>query len=248
MPLSYEFAGSALVTGASSGIGAAIATALVAANCRVILAARRVSALDELRKSLGDKACAVELDVTNAAAVATLPHNLPRGFEDVGILVNNAAHDVGGRTRFDNSTADELVSVIDTNLSGVIRMVRAFIPQMVERGRGDILNIGSVNMMRVTPTLAAYTASKAGLRGLTDVLRADFASSGIRVIEIVPGLTRTEFAQKRFRGDAEKTEAHFAKSAYQLKPEEIGDAALYALTRPRHMNVLQMVVAPCNHW
>ncbi|HVV79792.1 MAG TPA: SDR family NAD(P)-dependent oxidoreductase [Pseudolabrys sp.] len=248
MSSSYEFPGSALVTGASSGIGAAIATALAGSGCRVILAARRVSALEKLKASLGNKVCAVQLDVTDGAAVAALPEKLPAGFEDVGILVNNAAHDVGGRTRFDSSTADELVSVIDTNLNGIIRVVRAFIPKMVARGTGDILNIGSVNMMRVSPGLAAYTASKNGLRGLTDVLRADFANTGIRVIEVVPGLTRTEFAQKRFRGDAEKAEAHFAKSQFQLQPSEIADAALYALTRPRHMNILQMVVAPRNHW
>jgi 3-hydroxy acid dehydrogenase / malonic semialdehyde reductase len=246
--IAWRLDGVALVTGASSGIGRALATALARAGCRVILAGRRRDVLDGIAAELGGNALAFPLDVTDTAAVSGLPASLPAEFAAVDILVNNAGHDVGGRTRFDTSTADELASVIETNLTGPMRLARALIPAMAERGRGDVVNIGSVNTLRTTPGLAAYSASKHGLHGLTQVLRADYAALGIRVIEIVPGLTRTEFARIRFRGDAEKAEAHFNRSPVQLQPGEVADAALYALTRPRHINISQMIVTPSTHW
>jgi 3-hydroxy acid dehydrogenase/malonic semialdehyde reductase len=238
----------ALVTGSSSGIGRAIAEALVGAGCKVIITGRRMKVLEALADELGKAVHPVCLDMTDSDGIAGLPSQLPADFQRPNILVNNAAEDVGGRTRFDVSSAEDLARVIETNLLGVIRMTRAIVPGMLERGAGDILNIGSTNAMRPTPNMAVYTASKAGVHGLTDVLRADYSKAGIRVMEITPGLTRTGFAQARMNGDAEKARTFFEQFPSTLKPEDVADAVLYALSRPRHICVQQVVVTPSFQW
>lgn len=238
----------AIVTGATSGIGRAIVGALVGAGCKVVATGRNEERLQQVANEFGSAVNIQRLDLADAAAIAQLPAALSGDFARPTILVNNAGEDVGGRTRFDSSTADELARVIEINLVGVIRMVRAFVPAMLEREQGDIVNIGSTQAIRVAPSLAAYTASKTGVHGLTDVLRADYSKTGIRVMEVVPGLTRTGFAQSRWRGDAEKAKAYFDKFDSSLDPADVADAVLYALTRPRHVNVQQMVVTPAWQW
>lgn len=238
----------ALVTGASSGIGRSIALALCSAGCRVIATGRNEERLRAVEVEAGGSMLAVRLDLTDAEAIAALPGALPEAFAAPSILVNNAGEDIGGRTRFDESTADELARVIEINLIGVVRMVRAFVPAMIERRSGDIVNIGSTQALRVTQSLAAYTASKTGSRGLTDVLRADYAGCGIRVIEVVPGLTRTGFAQTRWRGDAERARTFFERFPGSLAPSDVADAVVYALSRPRHVNVQQIVITPTWQW
>jgi NADP-dependent 3-hydroxy acid dehydrogenase YdfG len=238
----------ALVTGGSGGIGRAIAAALADAGCSVVITGRNAERLAEAAAAMRGAVHGVKLEMTDAAAIAGLPAALPAGFRAPSILVNNAAEDVGGRTRFDASTADELARVIETNLIGVIRMTRALVPAMLDGGVGDIVNIGSTNALRPTAGVAAYTGSKSGVHGLSDVLRADYAKSNIRVCEIVPGLTRTGFAQARMRGDAGKAREFFAKFPSTLAPEDVADAALYALTRPRHVSIHQIVVTPAFQW
>lgn len=238
----------ALVTGATNGIGRAIAVALAGAGCKVVATGRNDERLRDLATRLGSAVSTVKLDLLDARAIADLPAALPPGFRSPTILVNNAGEDVGGRTRFDESSADELARVIDINLIGVIRMVRAFVPAMLEKGEGDIINIGSTQALRPSAHMAAYTASKTGTRGLTDVLRADYAKAGIRVTEIVPGLTRTEFAQTRWRGDQEKAKAYFEQFPSTLAPEDVADAVHYALSRPRHVNLHQVVITPSWQW
>jgi NADP-dependent 3-hydroxy acid dehydrogenase YdfG len=238
----------ALVTGGSGGIGRAIAVALAAEGCRVTITGRNAGKLEQAAQSMAGEVHALQLDMLDAQAIASLPRSLPEAYRAPTLLVNNAAEDVGGRTRFESSTADELARVIETNLVGLIRMTRAIVPSMLDAGLGDIVNIGSTNALRPTPGLAAYTGSKSGVHGLTDVLRADYAKSNIRVIEIVPGLTRTGFAQTRMRGDSAKADAFFAQFPSALSPEDVADAVLYALTRPRHVSVHQIVVTPSFQW
>ena len=238
----------AVVTGATSGIGRAIAVMLAGAGCRVVATGRNPERLRGLADELGDAVHAVQLDMTDAGAIARLPESLPPRFARPSILVNNAGEDVGGRTRFDASTADELARVIEVNLTGVIRMTRALVPAMLDRGQGDIVNVGSTNAMRPTLHMAAYTGSKTGAHGFTDVLRADYAKLGIRVIEVVPGLTRTGFAQARMRGDGERARSFFEQFPTALAPEDVADAVRYALTRPRHVSVQQLVVTPSFQW
>lgn len=238
----------ALVTGATSGIGRAIALALVDAGCNVIATGRNPDRLAEIGRLAAGRVLPLELDLSDSQAIAALPTTLPADFATPTVLVNNAGEDVGGRTRFDQSTADELARVIEINLIGVIRMVRALVPGMLEREAGDIVNIGSTQALRTTQSLAAYTASKTGVHGLTDVLRADYAKSGIRVMEVIPGLTRTGFAQTRWRGDADRARAFFDQFPSALSPEDVADAVLYALSRPRHVNLHQIVITPSWQW
>jgi NADP-dependent 3-hydroxy acid dehydrogenase YdfG len=239
----------ALVTGASSGIGRAIAIDLARQGATVMATGRQLKRLNELREQAPPGSIVpLALDVCDNDQVDALPRQLPKNHEAVDILVNNAAQDIGGRTRFDQSDPDELSLVIQTNLIGLMRVTRAVVPAMLQRGRGTIVNIGSTNALRPTPTMAAYTASKAGVHALTDALRADFAKEGLRVIEVVPGLTRTEFAQTRMRGDSEKARAFFEKFPGALEPQDVADAVVYAVTRPAHVCIQQIVVTPWFQW
>jgi 3-hydroxy acid dehydrogenase/malonic semialdehyde reductase len=179
-----------LITGAASGIGRAIAKALAKAGYRVVLADLDLAGATELAKSLGDRAIGLQLDVTDRARVDDLPNLIPTAFRPIDILINNAGHDIGGRTRFDLGKADDWSSIIDTNLNGLMRVTRAILPGMVQRNSGDIVNISSISAIRLVPDMAAYTASKAGVRAFTDILRGDLAETAIRVTEILPGPPR----------------------------------------------------------
>src|SRR6188472_4143612 len=185
-------AGSVVLTGAASGIGAATARRLVASGRRVVLVDRDAAALPTLQSELGSAAPTLTLDVTDSAAVDALPQTIPSTFHPVTALINNAGHDPGGTTRFDLGSADDWQSAIETNLLGTMRVTRALLPGMVERNAGDIVNIGSIAGIRLMPTMAAYTTSKVGVHGFSDSLRADLAETAIRVTEIMPALTKTD--------------------------------------------------------
>lgn len=231
-----------LVTGASSGIGEAICRSLVARGQQVIGAARRLDRLEALAGELGDTFHPLELDINDAAAVEDLEERLAR-FGAVDVLVNNAGHDIGGRRPFDQGSADQWCAIIETNVQGLIRVTRALIDGMLQRGRGDIVNIGSIAGLKPGATVAAYVASKYAVHGLSETLRLDYAGKGIRVTEIMPGLVRTEFAEQRF-GDAERAAAFYDSFDACLQAGDIAEAVSWAIDRPRHVEIAQMVVLP----
>ncbi len=234
----------ALVTGAASGIGHATAQALIAEGFDVILADRDADAL--ARVAAGHPGPAVALDITDHAAVDALPQRLADDNRHVDILVNAAGHDPGGTTRFDLGSADDWTSAIATNLIGTMRVTRAFLPGMIERGRGDIVNVGSIAALRLVPDMTAYNTSKAGLHAFTDQLRTDLTDTPLRVIEILPGLTRTDLIRKRYRGDTEREAAYYARFGMALDAEDIARTILFAITAPPHMVLAQAVVLPAN--
>jgi 3-hydroxy acid dehydrogenase / malonic semialdehyde reductase len=239
----------ALVTGASSGIGRAIAKALLDQGCRVVLAGRNEAALRELAAaSEAANVHVLPLDVTDFAAVDGVLGRLPAAFREIDLLVNNAGHDVGGRTRFDLGTAEDWTNVIETNVSSLIRMTRAVVPGMTARGRGDIVNIGSVNALRVIPTMAAYGASKAAVHAFSDGLRADLAETPIRVIEILPGLTRSDIVVRRFRGDRARAEAYYESFGMALEADDIAAGVLFAINQPPHVTIAQLTILPSNRY
>jgi 3-hydroxy acid dehydrogenase/malonic semialdehyde reductase len=238
----------ALVTGASSGIGRAIATALLGDGCRVILAGRNEAALREVAANSAARTHVLPLDVTDHAAVDAFVDRLPRAFRAIDLLVNNAGHDIGGRTRFDQGPADDWTNVIETNVSGLIRVTRAIVPGMIARGRGDIINIGSVSALRIVPDMAAYSASKAAVHAFSDGLRGDLAETPIRVIEILPGLTRTGIVERRFRGDQARAEAYYASFGMALQAEDIAAGVLFAANQAPHVTVAQLVIMPSNRF
>jgi NADP-dependent 3-hydroxy acid dehydrogenase YdfG len=246
--MSVEQKGCALLTGAAGGMGTAIATALVAAGHPVVLVDRDTARLDALAKSLAGKTTTLVLDITDGPKVAALPSMIPDAFKPIDILINNAGHDIGGRKRFDIGSADDWAAIVDTNLNGLMRVTRAILPDMVARNTGDVVNMGSIAALRIVADMAPYNASKAGIHMLTDIIRAELAHTGIRITEIMPGLTRTGIILTRYRGDRDQEKAYFDQFEMALDPEDIARSIMFALEQPRHVQVAQMVVLPVNRW
>jgi 3-hydroxy acid dehydrogenase/malonic semialdehyde reductase len=223
----------AVVTGASSGIGAAIAHALVEAGARVAVGARRVDRLPE-----GEGFYALELDVSSETSSMQFVSRLLKELGDIDILVNNAGLGLGRDPLWESSEDDEL-TVIDTNVRGLIRMTRLCIPHI--RDGGHIVNIGSVAGRQPYENAAVYIASKFAVRGFTYALREDLLGRPIHVTVVDPGLVETGFSKVRFRGDEEK-----AKKVYEgvepLTPEDVAECVVFAVTRPHHVNVDELVV------
>lgn len=233
----------ALVSGASGGIGATICRLLIANGHRVIAAARNRTRLQALAKELGDRLYPLELDVTDADAVAGLVEVLPAEFNAVSVLVNNAGHDTGGRRSFEQGSADQWCDIIETNVQGTIRLTRALIDGMLARGSGHIVNIGSIAGIKPNATMTAYVSSKYAVHGFSESLRLDYTGKGIRVTEIMPGLVRTGFAQQRL-GDAQAAEQFYGSFEQYLQPEDVAETVLYALQQPKHVEIAQLVVLP----
>ncbi len=226
----------ALVTGASAGIGAAAARQLHAAGARVVLSARRRERLDDLAAELDD-AEVRPLDVRDADAVAQL-----LGDDAFDIVLANAGMARGVEPLQEGAIAD-WDDMIDTNLKGLLHVVRATLPGMIERGAGDILMIGSVAGRQVYPGGNIYCATKHAVRAVYEALRVDAAGTGVRFTTIDPGMVETEFALVRFRGDAERAAGIYA-GMEPLSPDDVADAVVWAVTRPPHVNVGELVLWP----
>ena len=226
----------ALVTGASSGIGLETARALSKAGAKLVLAARRVERLKELSEELGS--CeALTLDVRDAKRVEAALSD--RTFD---IVVANAG--LGrGRGPLQSGDPADWDEMIDTNVKGLLHTLRATLPAMIARERGDVVVLGSVAGRQVYPGGNVYCASKFAVRAVYEALRLDAAGKGIRFTTVDPGLVETDFSLVRFRGDAER-----AKKTYTglecLTPADVADAILFALTRPRHVNIGEIVLWP----
>jgi 3-hydroxy acid dehydrogenase / malonic semialdehyde reductase len=240
--------GTALLTGAAGGMGMAIARALVDAGHWVVLADRDEARLAQFARTLGPNAAAITLDITDAERVARLPQLIPEAFRPIDILINNAGHDIGGRKRLDVGSVNDWAAIIDTNLTGTIRVTHALLPDMVRRNTGDIINMSSINALRIVADMAPYSASKAGIHMLTETIRAELAETAIRITEINPGLTRTDIIVTRYRGDQEMAQAYFDQFKTALDPEDVARMVLFAIQQPRHVQIAQLVVLPSNRW
>ena len=223
----------AIVTGASSGIGAAIARLLREHGVRVAGGARRVERLQV--------DVPLELDVTDAASCEAFVEAALGELGGLDILVNNAGLALG-REPFDESNeADEEV-VLETNVHGLVRMTRLCLPHL--RNFGHIVNMGSVAGITAYPNGALYVASKFAVHGFTQALREDLLGRPIRLTNVAPGLVETDFSRVRFRGDEEQARAVYEGVALggAMTPQDIADCVLFALTRPAHVNVDEIVV------
>jgi 3-hydroxy acid dehydrogenase / malonic semialdehyde reductase len=243
VPLEKSARGLSLVTGASSGIGAAIVEKLVADGWRVVAAARRADRLAALGSRLGSRCHPIALDVTDPDSVSTLISRLPDEWRAISILINNAGHDIGGRTTFDHQAVEDMLSTIETNVAGMMRVTRAIIPLMLERQDGHIVNIGSNAATAAYGGGTAYVASKFAVNGFTKALRLDYLGK-IRVTQILPGLVRTEFAEVRSSGDTAKAAAFYASYAGCLRPEDVANCVAFALDQPPHVNIAELLVLP----
>jgi len=234
----------ALITGASSGIGAALALTLAARGVRVIATARKSQRLAKLAARHGKAILPLALDVTDAKASAGIMKALPAKWRAVDILVNNAGSDVGGRRRFDEGGIADWASTIETNVAGLMRMTHAVLPGMLARGRGHIVNLGSVAGLRPMAASVAYNTSKAAVHMFSDSLRSDLKGSPLRVSEIMPGTVRTGFAEARWRGDKATAERFYASFEALLTVEDVVRAVVFALEQPPHVVVAQLLLLP----
>jgi len=244
-PDSVTYPGSiALVTGASRGIGRAVTRSLVAKDMRVIATGRHLDQLEALRDEFGELVIPFVLDVTDADAVAVLPGSLPEDLRRIDVLINNAGHDIGGRRPFTDGTAGEWAAIIETNVNGLMRISRALVPGMLERGCGHIVNLGSVSGLFAYAGGTAYNASKFAVHGFSDALRKDLAATDIRVTEILPGMVRTDFGATRFGGDEEAAAEYYDQFADCLAPDDIAASVMFALEQPGHISISQLVIEP----
>ena len=224
----------ALVTGASSGIGECIARALAAEGARVVPAARRKDKLAQLAAELADSE-AIELDVRDADAVSAALRSRP-----FDIVVPNAGL-ARGLDPVQKGTPSDWSEMIDTNIKGVLHVLGAVTPGMIERKRGDIVLIGSVAGRQAYPGGNVYCATKAAVRSLYESLRYDLHDTGIRVSTVDPGMVRTPFSDVRFEGDSGRAAKVYAGVDY-LQPEDIADIVRFVVTRPARVNIGEVVV------
>jgi len=231
-----------LITGASSGIGRACARAFAREGCRLILAARRGERLAALASELSVPTLRLALDVRDKDAVERNLGTLPGEWAEVEILVNNAGLS-RGLEPLDQGDPSGFEEMIDTNLKGVLWVTRALLPGMRARGRGQVINIGSVAGRQVYPGGAVYCATKHALAAVTQGLRLDLNGTGIRVATVDPGMVETEFSLVRFRGDRERADRVY-QAFPPLSPEDVAEAVLFCATRPPHVNVSEILLMP----
>lgn len=232
-----------LVTGATAGFGQAIARRFVAEGHRVIAAGRRRERLEALAAELGEALLPVALDVTDKAAIDTAVRGLPSGFSDIDVLVNNAGLALGLEPA-DSASLDDWETMISTNVNGVVYMTHALLPAMVARGRGHVINLGSVAANYPYPGGNVYGATKAFVRQFSLNLRADLVGRSVRVTDIEPGLCGgTEFSEVRFHGDKAKAAAVY-EGVQPLTAEDIAEAVYWTASLPAHVNINTMELMP----
>lgn len=234
----------ALITGATSGIGKATAIVFAKEGINLIICGRRREALEKLRDELKVKVhvhC-LSFDIRNREEVFEALEKLPKEFRTIDILINNAGN-AHGLDPIQSGNLDDWDAMIDINIKGLLYVSKAVIPTMAENKQGHIINIGSLAGKEVYPKGNVYSASKHAVDAINKGMRIDLNAQGIRVGAINPGLVETEFSEVRFKGDKEK-----AKSVYEgfqpLKPEDIADIILFVVTRPYHVNIADLLVLP----
>jgi NADP-dependent 3-hydroxy acid dehydrogenase YdfG len=220
----------AIVTGASSGIGQAIARALHANGARVAGGSRRREQLET--------EIALELDVTDPASCERFVADAVDRLGGLDILVNNAGLGLG-RDPFDKSTEEDEETVLETNVHGLLRMTRLCLPHI--RDGGHIVNMGSIAGRQAYENAAVYVASKFAVRGFTYALREDLLGRPVHLTTVDPGLVETNFSRVRFRGDEEKAAAVYA-NVEPVRPEDVAECVIFVLTRPPHVNIDEIVV------
>lgn len=237
--------GWALITGATSGIGEACAIQLAARGVNLILTGRR----DERLRALSSKLKEFSVDVRTLAFDISDSERLEKSLtgvkselEKLDVLINNAGLAVGTLPMKDSDPSD-WDQMIDTNVRGLLKITRFCLPFMVARGRGHIVNMGSVAGRWVYPGGGVYCATKFAVRAITEGLRMDLMGTGVRVTNIEPGMVETEFSQVRFSGDVEKAKAVY-KGMTPLKAKDIAEAIVWSLDRPAHVNIQEMVIYP----
>jgi NADP-dependent 3-hydroxy acid dehydrogenase YdfG len=233
-----------LITGASSGIGKACAIALAQEGARLILFARRLDKLQALKLELENnyqtKVYIAQCDVTKEQSVHNALTQLPDEFQTIDVLINNAGLAVGLEKMHEGLFAD-WDQMIDTNIKGLLYMIRQILPGMLARNKGHVINLGSTAGHQTYPGGSVYCATKSAVTAITKTLNHEVAGSKIRVTEIAPGMVETEFSVVRFKGDKVRADKVY-ENVTALTANDIADAAVYAITRPDHVNIAQIIL------
>ena len=233
----------AFITGATSGIGRASARRLAEAGFRIIITARRKEALEAFAEKLraeGHDVLTIAYDVRDREACREAVDNLPNEWKEIALLVNNAGLALGLEPEYEGDFAD-WDTMIDTNIKGLLNMTRFVVPGMVERNRGQIINIGSVAGDAAYAGGNVYCATKAAVKTITDGLRIDLAHTAVRVTNIKPGLVETDFSRVRFHGDEQRADNVY-KGIKPLTGEDIADVVAYAAMAPAHVQIAEVLV------
>jgi 3-hydroxy acid dehydrogenase / malonic semialdehyde reductase len=234
----------ALITGATAGIGEATARLLARHEFKLILCGRRADRLKALEGELSKltDVHTLKFDVTRRSEVSTAVKSLPAAWSDIDVLVNNAggAH---GLDPIQTGNVDDWDAMIDVNVKGLLYISREVLPGMVQRSAGHVVNVGSIAGREVYANGNVYCASKFAVDALSRGMRIDLNAAGIKVTQVNPGLVETEFALVRFKGNTERAAAPY-KGLTPLRGDDIADLILFALTRPAHVVVADLVVFP----
>lgn len=235
-----------LITGASSGIGEGCARKFASQGARIILNSRSKEKLESLAQDLKEKYNAdcyvMPFDVCDRDSAAAALKALPEEWQSIDVLINNAGLAIGVDKEHEGNP-DEWDVMIDTNIKALLSMTRLVVPGMVERGRGHIINIGSIAGDAAYPGGSVYCATKAAVKALSDGLRIDLVDTPLRVTNIKPGLVETNFSVVRFRGDKERADNVY-RGIKPLTGDDIAEVAYFAASAPEHMQVAEILVMP----
>lgn len=234
----------ALITGATSGIGEATARVLATNNFKLILCGRRKDRLQKLASELGThtEVTTLSFEVRNQKEVASSIESLPAAWKEIDVLINNAGN-AHGLDPIQTGSIDDWDAMMDINVKGLLYVTKAVLPVMTKRNSGHIINIGSIAGKEVYANGNVYCASKFAVDAVTKGMRIDLNAHGIKVTAIHPGLVETEFSLVRFKGDEERSKNVY-KGFDPLVGNDIADLILFALTRPAHVVIADLVVLP----
>ncbi len=236
----------ALVTGATAGIGKAVAIKLASLGFNIIITGRRIDRLEEIKNEIvvkySKEVFTLNFDVRNKSEAIKQIEQLPKRWKNIDLLVNNAGLAAGLGT-IQEGDMEDWEQMIDTNIKGLLYMTRAISPLMIERKKGQIINIGSIAGKEVYPNGAVYCSTKHAVDALNKGMRIDMVEYGIKVSAIHPGMVNTEFSTVRFHGDKAKADAVY-EGLIPLYAEDIADAVEFMVTRPAHVNINDMVIMP----
>lgn len=233
-----------LITGATSGIGAAAAILLAEKKYNLILTGRRKERLDEMSEKCKNapSVTVLNFDVRDKEAVNSAIKSLPRKGQEVDVLINNAGN-AHGLDPIQDGNTDDWDAMLDINVKGLLYVSKAIIPHMIRNGGGHIVNIGSIAGKEVYPKGNVYCASKFAVDALTQGMRIDLNEHKIRVSSIDPGLVETEFSMVRFKGDERRAEKVY-EGYTPLKAEDVADVIQFVIERPAHVNIADLVLLP----
>ena len=232
-----------LITGATSGIGEACARKFAAGGYNLILTGRsegKLKPVVEACKAFGAEVCPMVFDVREREEVERQLEKLPKAWQEIDVLINNAGLALGLDKEYEGSV-DDWDTMIDTNIKGLLNMTRLIVPGMVERNSGHVINIGSVAGDAAYANGNVYCATKAAVKALSDGLRIDVSHSAVRVTNLKPGLVETNFSVTRFHGDEEKA-ANVYKGIKPLTGDDIADVAFYAASAPAHVQIAEVLI------